>query len=180
MKVTFRSIRKTFQAVTLIEAVVAMAISSLLFVVVGSAAIFSRFSMSALANYSDLEGQSRYALDHMSRAIREAGGVSAFSPTSFTLTNTDGTQVRFAFDSNDRTLSEIRSTGSRVLLKECTSLTFSNFQRNYLLSNFGQVPASATNLGKLVQLNWTCSRTVMGSRVNTESVQSAKVVIRKR
>ena len=165
---------------TIVETVVALALSSMLFLMVGSAAIFSRFSMVAVANYADLEGQSRYALDYMSRAIRESSGVAAFSSTSFTLTNKDGTSVRFAYSPEQHTLSEIRPSGVKVLLRECNSLTFSNFQRNYRLADYSQVPASATNLGKLVQLNWVCSRTILGSRRNTESVQSAKVVIRTR
>ena len=165
---------------TLIEAIVAMALSSVLFLVIGSASIFSRFSMVAVANYSDLEGQSRYALDYMSRAIRESGGVASFSSTSFTLTNNNGTRVQFVYNPGQGTLSEIRTNSVHVLLRECNSLTFSNFQRNYHVVDYSQVPASATNLGKLIQLNWICSRTIMGSRRNTESVQSARVVIRTR
>ena len=32
---------------------------------------------------------------------------------------------------------------------------------------------------KLIKLNWTCSRTILGQAVNTESVQTAKIVMRK-
>jgi len=165
-------------AMSLVETIVAMALSSMLFLMIGSATVFSRFSLAAVANYADLEGQSRYVLDYMSRAIRESAGVAAFSSTSFTLTNKNGTQVRFVYNPDQRILSEIRASGDRVLLHECNSLAFASFQRNYVLADYSQVPASATNQGKLIQLNWVCSRTIMGSRRNTESVQSAKVVIR--
>jgi hypothetical protein len=36
-----------------------------------------------------------------------------------------------------------------------------------------------TDAAKLVQVTWVCSRSILGKKVNTESVQSAKVVIRK-
>ena len=31
---------------------------------------------------------------------------------------------------------------------------------------------------KLVSVSWRCSRTILGQKVNTESVQTAKIVIR--
>jgi hypothetical protein len=63
-------------------------------------------------------------------------------------------------------------------LRGCQDLSFSIFQRNTASGTFDQFPATLTNNAvKLVQLNWTCQRTVFG-RLNTESVQSAKIVIR--
>ena len=64
-------------------------------------------------------------------------------------------------------------------MTECDYLRFAIFQRNPIGGTYDQyATASATNC-KLVQLNWICSRTILGAKVNTESVQSAKIVIRR-
>ena len=70
-----------------------------------------------------------------------------------------------------------------MLLTECTFLQFGTFQRNTtpsLDNAFVPVATSQPNLCKVVQLTWICSRKILGKSVNTESVQSAKVVIRKK
>ena len=70
-----------------------------------------------------------------------------------------------------------------VLLTECTFLQFGTFQRNTtpsLDNAFVPVATSQPNLCKVVQLTWICTRKILGKTANTESVQSAKVVIRKK
>jgi hypothetical protein len=47
-------------------------------------------------------------------------------------------------------------------------------------TTFEQFPTSAAAGNcKLVSVSWICSRSILGSRLNTESVQTAKIVIRK-
>jgi len=166
------------KGMSLVEMLVASALTSLLFMVVASASVFSRYSLAALSNYCELQDQSRFALDRITREIRQAKAVTAFSPTAFTLRNGDGTTTQFTYNPDNATL--VRTTGGRseVLLQECNSLTFSNFQRNTVPGTYIQYPVTSTDTSKLIQLNWVCSRPVMGSRRNTECVQSAKVVIR--
>ena len=76
----------------------------------------------------------------------------------------------------------VRTKGgvSQVLLTECDFLTFSNYQRNPYYGQYDQYPVttSPTN-SKLVSLTWVCSRKITGAKMNTESVQTAKIVIRK-
>jgi hypothetical protein len=45
--------------------------------------------------------------------------------------------------------------------------------------SYDQYPTASASTCKLVQLDWICSRPIIGTQKNTESVQSAKVVIRK-
>ena len=163
---------------TLIEMLVASAITTILFAMVASATMFSRYSMVALSNYSDLQNQSRFALDRITREIRQASSVTSFSTNAFTLRKGDGTTIQFQYSPDNRTL--VRTSGGRseVLLEECNSLTFFNYQRNTMPQTYVQYPVTSIDTTKLIQLNWVCSRPVMGSRRNTECVQSAKVVIR--
>jgi len=75
-------------------------------------------------------------------------------------------------------LSRSKGASTSALLTECDSLSFSVFQRNPT-NDFNAVSTTNATLVKLIQLNWKCSRTIFKSKVNTESVQSAKIVIRK-
>jgi hypothetical protein len=64
------------------------------------------------------------------------------------------------------------------LLQGCTFLQFSIYQRNPKQGQYDQYPTAVAGTCKLVQLSWVCARPILGGQ-NTESVQSAKVVIRK-
>ena len=70
-------------------------------------------------------------------------------------------------------------------LEEFLSLGKTALANSFLKKNdFGKEKSFPLRLAvcrscKLVQLHWICSRKIFGAKVNTESVQSAKVVIRK-
>src|SRR5216683_6067680 len=61
---------------TLVELLVAIGISGIIFAAVGLMIFFSGRSYAALANYVDLDNKSRQALDLMSKEIRQADGVT--------------------------------------------------------------------------------------------------------
>ena len=65
-----------------------------------------------------------------------------------------------------------------MLLRDCNALTFAIFQRNPIGGSYDQYPTATSATCKLVQLNWICSRSILGVQVNSESVQSAKFVLR--
>jgi hypothetical protein len=64
-----------------------------------------------------------------------------------------------------------------VLLTQCDTLFFDLSQRNPS-NNFTFYPISDPRTAKLVDVTWTCSRQLLQAKVNTESVQTAKIVIR--
>ena len=66
-----------------------------------------------------------------------------------------------------------------MLLTECDSLSFEIFQRNPIGGTYDQFPASSPATAKLINVTWTCSRKILGTAMNTENVQTAKIVIRK-
>ena len=54
------------------------------------------------------------------------------------------------------------------------------FQRNPIGGTFDQFTNTLTAATcKLVQVSWVCSRKILQGKVNTESVQTSKIVIRK-
>ena len=163
---------------TLTEVMIAISVGAIVGVAVGLLVFFTARSFVALSNYVDLDQKSRNALDRMSREIRQADRVLAFSTNSVSLLYNGGT-LAFTFDPGNRTLSRAYNGQTEVLLPECDQLNFSVFQRNPVVGTYDQYPTASATTAKLVQFNWTCSRTILGQRVNTESMQSAKIVIRK-
>ncbi len=85
--------------------------------------------------------------------------------------------LTFVYDSGARTLTKQKGGASTVLLQQCDYLNFDISQRNPS-SNFTFVATANLLEVKLIDVSWRCSRQIMGSKVNTESVQTAKIVIR--
>ena len=176
---------------TLIEVMVCVALSSILLAAAGSLWLFSSRSFVAMGNYTDMDAKSRSALDLMSRDLRQATQVTAFQNSgttkSLTVTNAvQGTGATYTWKASPRTL-VCQKTGQpdQVYLTECDRWDFQFFQRTPQQGgSYAFYPATnaagAYDLGicKLINMTWKCSRTILGSKVNTESVQTAQVVLR--
>lgn len=181
----FRSRRRRW-GFTVTELLVAVALSGVLLMVVAALTVYGARSFAALGNYADLDAQSRYALDMMSREFRHATAVvdirTNLPVKSITLTNaTAGTRLKVTFNADLRTL-VLERTGQpdQVLLKECDRYDFDVFTRvpNVSTNNITFNRAIGVGTGKLISMSWKCSREILGQRVNTESVQTAQVVLR--
>lgn len=169
------------RGLTLVELLTSIGIGSILLIAVLSLSFFSARSFAALTNYVDLDNHSRNALDQITREIRQADALVSSSEHQLEFKHGNG-WIRYTYDPNNRTLTRNRNGHITVLLRECDHLTFRIYQRNPVPQTWEQfaLPTNDPTLCKLVQLSWICSRTILGARVNTESVQSAKVVIRKK
>jgi len=169
---------------TLVELLVAMGVGSILFLAVGTLAFYSARSFAALSNYVELDNFSRNALDQMSREIRQADSLVSGSDQQMVFQATNPTNgsvynVTFTYDPGTRKLTRTQGAQTTTLLKECDFLKFSMYQRNPIGGTYDQYPTATPATCKLVQMSWICSRSILGKKANTESVQSAKVVIRK-
>ncbi len=176
---------------TLVEMMVAVALGTLILAVASSLYLFGSRSFVSMGNYTDLDAKSRNALDLMSRDIRQATAVLGFNNTGttkwLTVTNAlSGTGITYTWDATPRTL-VCRKTGQpdTVYLTECDRWDFQLYQRAPQ-TNGTYVFFPATNafgaydlsVCKLINMTWKCSRTILGSKLNTESVQTAQVVLR--
>ena len=181
MKLSFATTSASLarSGMTLIELVVAVGIATIVFAAVGSLAMFTSRSFVAMGNYNDLDRNSRNALDRMSRDIRQARQLTAYTPTKLSFLQQDGTTLTFNYDSGAGTLVRKVGSASAVLLTGCDFLTFHISQRNPS-NNFSFYPVSGTNYStaKMIDVNWRCARQILGKKVNTESVQTAKIVLR--
>ncbi len=165
---------------TLMEIMVALPIALLIGLVAGELAIWGARSFQATANYLQMETDSRVALDTLSRDIRQAERVVTFDPQDLVLLAADGSQLEFIYDSSTKSLWRLKSGQRTRLLEGCDFLQFAIFQRTPVAGVYQFYPCSTVDTAKLVQIRWICSRRVPGSPSNTESIQNAAVVIRKK
>lgn len=181
---------------TLVELVVAGGLGAIVLAAITSFSIFATHSFAAIGNYVTLDMQTRNALDTMSRDIRQSDGCSTnageFTPTSLTLlmtnpTNNNAYTISYNYYTNSGTLTRTyvntntSSVHTSVLLTNCSSFAFSYYQRNPTSGAWDAFPVDTSRPDecKVVQLDWICARNVLGKLINSESIESAKVVIRK-
>lgn len=170
--------RRRTAAFTLMEVLIASGLALLALLIVSALSIYSSRSFVAIANYVDLDQQSQLALDKMSREIRQCRTLIGFSPTSLSLLDADNNIVRFTYQPENRALVGVWNGQTNVYLNNCDSLQFSKYQREVIPNTFdAYLPAYVTDT-KLIQVTWVCSRQILGAKANSESVQSAKIVLR--
>lgn len=162
------------------EYLVGMTIGGIIMAALTQLTFYTGRSFAALANYTELDKYSRNALDQMVYKIRQSDQMIDFSTNRMVFGYMTTNTLTYDYSPTAKILTEqIGNAQPKILLKGCDVLTFSIFQRNTASGTYDQFPATMTNNAvKLVQLSWTCSRSVLGARINTESVQSAKIVIR--
>src|SRR5262245_25701148 len=122
MKPAIQNMRRPWQdgsAMTLMELLVGTAIGSVLVAILFTLAGFGQRSFAIVANDSQLESKSRYALDLLSRELKEATSVTSLVSNSdfraLTLTNASSRiGISLAWDADDRTL-VLNQTGSSIL-----------------------------------------------------------------
>jgi prepilin-type N-terminal cleavage/methylation domain-containing protein len=175
--------RSSPSGMSLVEMLVAMALGS---VVLSSAAmlfIYSLFSFAGLGNYAILTGQSRLSLDMMSREMRESTGVlsstSSGQVKEITLTNAyAATASRFSWDSTTGILTwEKTGEPTRTCLTGCDQWNFTFYQRTPT-HNWTFYPTTDLDTCKLINMDWKSSRSILGKKINTETVVTAQVVLR--
>lgn len=167
------------RAMTLVELMIAVGIGTLLLAVVATLYLFTIRSFAALGNYDALNQESVIALDTMSRDLRQARGLVAFTTNQLTFQDYDGSSLIYVWDPapNALTLSRIKGGQARVLLRQCDYLDFAVYQRNPS-NDFDFYPATSPALAKVVDVRWRCSRQVLRQKINTETSQSATIVLR--
>lgn len=170
---------------TLLELVIALFAAFLLAGAVVALTIFTAKAFAMIGNYADMDAASRNAIDTISREIRDASDLLAYStnnPSYLLFTNaTAGTATKVIYNADDRTVTVQKTgEGTRTFLTQCDSWDFSLYNRVPIISatNVTFYTTTALNQVKLINLSWTCSRSVLGSKLNTEIVLTAQVVMR--
>ena len=172
---------------TLIELMIATGVGSVVLAAVMALTLYSARSFAAVSNYVDLDVKSRYALDRMSQEIRQANGLTVCNSGNLVFSGTEPATgaaytLTYTYDSGAKTLTRRKSTEAQAqtLLSQCNTLNWSMYQRNMTNGTDQPIPTTDVTQCKLIKLTWICSRDIFGKSVNTESVQSAEIVIRKK
>lgn len=171
--------RRHESGLSLLEIMIATMIATIALAALGSMAVFTARSFVATGNYADLDRASRNALDVITRDIRESRAVVPTGNTKLTITTWDNSALVLEYKPSTAQFTRTHNGTTTVLLKQCDYLSFSNYTR-VPGANWSWYPVSAGSLSttKLVDVSWKCSRKILGKKVNTESVQTAKIVIR--
>lgn len=153
-------------------------------VVVAGVTLATNFmrTVAFLTNTVDLDTKSRLAADRVTREIRQCHEVQNATGNSIVLRL--GTNLTtYAHDPQTRELVRMSAdlpNGKETILEGCDYVRFDLFQHQLAMAPYDQyLPASPTNC-KMVQLNWVCSRELLGFKANTTTMQSGKIVIRKK
>jgi len=177
------------QGLTLIEMMLATGLGTLVLAAVMALSSFSARSFAAVGNYVDLDSKSRKALDRMSQDIREVDSVlscgrsgdtteAVFTGTNFS-TGAPYT-LTYTHRKRDKKLTRTLGVEQQVLLTECDSMDWYMYQRGMTNGTDSPIPTTDPARCKVIQFNWVCSRQILGAKANTESVQSAEIMIRKK
>ena len=171
--------RNRRSAFTLVEVMITLGIATMFVVgVITFTTITFKQGTFAIGNYTDLNTRSRRTLDTLSRDIRNSSGLVSFSTKAITMTNSiSGLTFTYQWDGSNlvtRTYGGIRT----VMMTNCDYLCFNIYQRNPT-NNFAFVSCNSTpSQTKLIDVSWRCSRQYLGNKLNTESVQTARIVMR--
>jgi prepilin-type N-terminal cleavage/methylation domain-containing protein len=173
------------RGLTLIEMLVALSVGAMVLAVVAVLSVYALRSFTAMGNYADLEARSRIALDKITREVRQATNVIDFGADATTKwirlgTVGQGTSIRYVWYADDREL-DCEKTGepTQTYLTECDGWDFALYQRTPLADSTNQFyPTTNASMCKMIEMNWRCSRTLLGRKWSTESIQSARIVLR--
>src|SRR5207302_1927975 len=112
--------------------------------------------------------------------------VTSFSTngtSTLTIINGNTQTVTYSFSpSTKQMLRQVEGGDTQVLLTNCDLLNFSLYQRNPSNGNDGIFPTATNNWQqtvKVIQFTWKTASTLPSAEVNSENVQTARVVIRK-
>jgi len=165
-------------AFTLIELMVATALSLVVATAIAMLAYFSNRSFVAMTHYTEMGQLSRLALDKMSMEIRQARGLTAYSAHSLTLMDANGKPLQFTYDPTKRTLERVRGGTAFTYLTDCDALQFSIYQHTMKSNTFDCYAPANLPSARVIEMSWSCSRPILGLKATTDSMQSTKVTLR--
>jgi len=168
------------RAFTLVELLVGISLATVLGLGLMSLVLYTARSFAALTNYVELDAYSKNALDRMTSEIRQTQRLVSGTSTRLEFQDWDGKRLIYRFNPAKKILTRTKDgvEDAEPLLKQVDTLKFMLFQRNPKKGTYDQFPAATASTCKLIQMQWRCSRDLIYAKWNTESILSAKIVIR--
>jgi prepilin-type N-terminal cleavage/methylation domain-containing protein len=180
--------RRSIRGMTLAELLVAVSLGAIVLTMVMVLYIFGLRSFAAMGNYAELNGQSRMALDQLSREVRQSTHVLDVQQTGntrwITVANTNATPAitnKYTWEAASATMTwDHWQNGQKTTttnLTGCDLWTFEMYTRAPDTNGAFSLTKDV-NLCKLVNMNWKCTRTILGRKLNSEAVLTAEIVLR--
>lgn len=180
-KITSRT-RARRRGFTLPEMLAGLGLSGFLVAVISALTLFSGINFACIANYAEMNTASVNAMNSINYDVRRADAATSYSTNSLTVSNQTSGLVTFTWSPATKQLTRTASNSTTVLLKNCDAFKFIPFQRTPLSNSISQYELTSTNDGtaKAFFATWTCSRTVLGNKITTDSTSAGRVVLRVR
>lgn len=162
---------------------IGVAVFSIAGAAISTAYVFSLRSFQALSNYSVLDQENREAVDQITRDIRQANAVIGYDNylnRKLSVVNGDRMTNTYTFNRYTRQLLISKNGGAaKVMLNNCNLIDFNLGMRPPQGSNYGYYGTLDMNKAKMVDFTWKTSRSLPGGVINSENIQTARIVIRK-
>lgn len=179
MILKFAKKEKNIFGFTLPEFMVTVGIGSIIFLAVASLSLYTGRSFAGISNYVELDRESRNALDTITRDIRQVNFLDSFTTNRLVFEDSDRKPLIFEYDPNKKIFFKVKDGITNVLLRGCDELVIRTYQRNPIPGSYDLIPTTNAVLCKAVDISWVCTRKILNGLINTESIQTARVVIRK-
>ena len=164
---------------TVVEVLIASGIGAFFLVGVVLTSISAIRNFAEMYSYTDMNMSSRLAMDEIARNIRSARGVCLQAANILTLSNSSGTVTYTWTPSTSTLVCDQTGQPTSTVLTHCDSWQVALYQRMPTMNYDNTTNNSPTTITtKLLSMKWTCSRTVMGMKLNTETMQEARIVVR--
>src|SRR5258708_28190109 len=147
-------------AESLVSAMFGLGLASMLFISLASIYLYSTRSFADLSNYVDLDSNPRLAMDLMSRDIRQADSLTAYSSNALTF-KVGTNQLSYTRNSSRRSLVRILGSVETPILTDCDDVHYDIFQRNLTNGDYDYYPAADPANCKVVQVTLLCSRSLL-------------------
>jgi prepilin-type N-terminal cleavage/methylation domain-containing protein len=177
------------QGWTLLEMMIAVGIFSLVGMSLMGTYMFSVKTMASMYSYALLDAYNRQAMDQLTWEIRQSKKVLAYTTNSITIlavnpTNGVESTIKYQFSPTKKKMvrQNLSDNTSKLLLDNCSLLQFDLFTRCPSNAVFGAFPVAVNNWSntvKVLQLTWKTAVTKPDGIINSENVQTARIVIRK-
>ena len=177
--------RKRTSGMTLVEILIVVGLGTIVLTMASLLYMFGLRSFGAMANYADMDAKSRQSVDLMLREIRQAnkvvGSQTSGATKSLSVANTmfspAVTNTFTWYSSTSRLVWSKTGQSPRILLEGCDNWSFTFYLRVPNASG-DFFPTADPAQCKLINMAWKCSRNNIATKMNTESVVTAEVVLR--
>ena len=170
--------RRTRSGITLIEFVFAMGLTSIFATALVAISVTTGRSFAEMVNYVELDQNNRTALDNLSKEMRQVSFLSSYDTNHLVFIDNDGQQLTYEYSPSGRCLTRTKNGATTLLLNGCDSMKFDLYQRSPDTNTYDLIAVTEATNCKVVTITWSCSRSLLRVRANTEPAQAAKIVLR--